>query len=106
MAKFVDITGQKFNKLLCLELVQTRTNKYNRTVYRFRCDCGVEKEIEATSVKTVDTHNLPGTVITPKKSFTWVEIDNVGILTFYNESLILEEVYHSPHAKVMSEIEE
>lgn len=48
MAKYIDITGQRFERLTALEYAA-----YHRSgaVWRFRCDCGTIKEIAAGPVK-------------------------------------------------------
>lgn len=43
MPKFKDHTGKKFGKLTALKLVGVRNKK---TFWRFRCDCGVEKDLQ------------------------------------------------------------
>ena len=37
MGKFIDLTGQKFGRLLVLERAE---NKYGRTAWKCKCDCG------------------------------------------------------------------
>ena len=45
---FVDITGQKFGKLLALEYINRESGK---SYYRFRCDCGNELVLNSYSVR-------------------------------------------------------
>lgn len=40
MGKFKDLTGMKFNKLLVIE--QAGHDKYNKILWRCKCDCGNE----------------------------------------------------------------
>lgn len=69
MGKFVDITGQKYGKLLAIKPVEERT-KGGGIKWLFRCDCGNEKVIPSNSVRTglvkscgclVTTHGMTGT---------------------------------------------
>lgn len=48
MAKFVDLTGKKFNKLTVIKRIKTRKN--NMIYYLVRCHCGVEKEMAGALV--------------------------------------------------------
>lgn len=48
MGKFVDIAGVKFNKLTAIKKVNSRSL---RTFWLFRCDCGIEKEIDSAHVR-------------------------------------------------------
>ena len=48
MAKSLNITGQKFNQLLAIRLDHKNNG---RSHWLFRCDCGVEKVLDAPSVK-------------------------------------------------------
>lgn len=45
MSKFIDITGQKFGRLVAIQRV--RVNKHGKSIWQFQCDCG--KLHEATS---------------------------------------------------------
>ena len=49
MGKFQDLTGQKFNRLTALYPTEERRN--NSVVWHCRCDCGNEKDIDASSLK-------------------------------------------------------
>lgn len=49
MGKFQDLTGQKFNRLTALYATSERRN--NSVVWHCRCDCGNEKDIDASSLK-------------------------------------------------------
>jgi len=46
-----DITGQKFNFLTALSFVGKTLGKSKTSIWLFKCDCGIEKEIIASSVK-------------------------------------------------------
>lgn len=45
----INLEGQKFNKLLCLEYV--KTDKRGNARYLWKCDCGKTKEIDGSKVK-------------------------------------------------------
>ena len=49
MAKVIDITGNRYGRLVAIELTRQAAN--GAAVWKFRCDCGEEKEILASSVK-------------------------------------------------------
>lgn len=51
MGQFVNITGHKYGKLLALLPTDKRT-KSGGYVWRFKCDCGKEKDISANSVRS------------------------------------------------------
>jgi hypothetical protein len=48
MPAFIDLTGRRFGRLVALSKARPK-NKH--TFWRWRCDCGVEKEIAANHVK-------------------------------------------------------
>ena len=48
MGKFIDLTGQKFGRLLVLERAE---NKYGRTAWKCKCDCGNYKEVTSHDLK-------------------------------------------------------
>lgn len=48
--KSVDITGQKFGRLTAVKLASR--NKHNKECWLFKCDCGKEKTIEKSMVRT------------------------------------------------------
>jgi hypothetical protein len=48
MPKVIDITGQRFGRLVAVQKTMPRRL---RTFWRFRCDCGVEKEIDSNHVR-------------------------------------------------------
>lgn len=49
MPKALDLTGQKFGKLLVLKRVPSKNNK---TYWLCRCQCGIEKEIQTGHLKS------------------------------------------------------
>lgn len=49
MGKFIDLTGQKFGRLLVLERAE---NKYGRTAWKCKCDCGNYKEVTSYDLKS------------------------------------------------------
>ena len=57
MYKKDDIIGKKFNKLTCIKFVGLRKvpSGNTRRIYLFRCDCGNEKELGGSVVKTEGT---------------------------------------------------
>lgn len=58
MAKFQDLTGQRFGKLVA---VRRDENKYRNgkpvTMWKCICDCGNEISVEANSLKTGNTRS-------------------------------------------------
>ncbi len=51
MGKFVDLTGQRFGKLLVIERVEPHAKRENTHSYwKCRCDCGNEKRIDGTKL--------------------------------------------------------
>jgi hypothetical protein len=44
-----DVTGQKFNKLTFLKYI--RNDKFGKAIWLCRCDCGREKELNASAIK-------------------------------------------------------
>jgi hypothetical protein len=69
MSKRLDITGQKFYKLLAIKDVTEIYNPYTKKHYSmwlFKCDCGKEKIIEGTYVKRGKTQSC-GCSQGPKK---------------------------------------
>ncbi len=52
MGKFVDLTGQKFGKLIVIERAE---NKNNRPAWRCRCECGNVIIVKAQNLKTGHT---------------------------------------------------
>ena len=42
MAKAIDLTGQKFNRLLVLGRDDTKKDKSRQAWWKCRCDCGKE----------------------------------------------------------------
>lgn len=50
---FQDLTGQKMHKLTFIQWVGR--NQYGNSIWKMRCDCGVEFETLATLVKKGDT---------------------------------------------------
>lgn len=53
MTALIDITGQRFGRLLALTIGERRRDATGRSriYWNFRCDCGVEKEILAEAVR-------------------------------------------------------
>ena len=52
MGKIVDLTGQRFGRLIVLEFAEIRKNK---SYWKCQCDCGNIKIISATSLKSEKT---------------------------------------------------
>ena len=50
---FQDLTGQKIHRLTFLEFVGTNENR--NAIWKVRCECGVEFEVVASSVKSGQT---------------------------------------------------
>lgn len=53
MPKLIDITGQRFGKLVVVE--RAKNNKYNQAMWHCVCDCGATKEINGNSLKCGST---------------------------------------------------
>jgi len=53
MSKFIDLTGQKFNKLNVLKIVGRAKN--GRILWLCKCDCGNEKIVSGHDLKNGDT---------------------------------------------------
>ena len=51
MGQFVDIAGQRYEKLVAMFPVDGRTRN-GGYIWRFKCDCGREKDIPANSVRS------------------------------------------------------
>jgi hypothetical protein len=51
MSAFIDITGQRFGRLVAEQFVETRNH---RAFWQFRCDCGLEHTTMAQIVKAAD----------------------------------------------------
>lgn len=49
MAKFIDLTGQKFNRLIPIKFIGR--DKYRNALWLCRCDCGNEKILPGYQVK-------------------------------------------------------
>ena len=47
--RFQNLQGQRFGKLVAIEFVEINKNK--KSVWRFKCDCGNEKNIIVSNVK-------------------------------------------------------
>lgn len=50
MSKFIDLTGQKFNKLLVLERMPNTSN--GQTVWKCQCDCGTITIVRGSNLKS------------------------------------------------------
>lgn len=50
MGRFVDLTGQRFGRLVVLE--RASNGKHGDIVYRCKCDCGTIKEVTATHLRS------------------------------------------------------
>jgi hypothetical protein len=50
MTARIDITGQRYGRLVAL--VRAASRKRGQTMWMFRCDCGVEKEIRLGNVRS------------------------------------------------------
>ena len=49
LPRFEDITGQRFGRLIALEFV--RLDRFGKAIWKVHCDCGREKEINASGMK-------------------------------------------------------
>lgn len=52
-ATFIDLTGQKFGKLLVIERVEN--NRFGHVCYRCKCECGGETIVDATNLRNGNT---------------------------------------------------
>lgn len=50
MGKFIDLTGQRFGRLVVIE--RTGSNKQGDVMWRCKCDCGTIKEVTATHLRS------------------------------------------------------
>ena len=53
MGKFIDLTGQKFNKLTVLNRAESRRQPSGKlvTYWNCRCDCGKETQVRGCDLK-------------------------------------------------------
>lgn len=49
LVNIIDIKNQRYNKLVALEYI--RNDKFGKAIWKFRCDCGKEKELNASAAK-------------------------------------------------------
>lgn len=54
-ATFIDLTGQKFGKLLVIE--QVENNRFGHVCYKCKCDCGGESIVDATNLRHGTTNS-------------------------------------------------
>lgn len=54
-ATFIDLTGQKFGKLLVIERVEN--NRFGHICYRCKCDCGGEAIVDAGNLRQGNTNS-------------------------------------------------
>lgn len=52
MGQFIDLTGQRFNHLIVLELDKELSKEKKRIYWKCKCDCGREKSVRADGLKT------------------------------------------------------
>lgn len=50
MSTIIDLTGQRFGRLVVVELAGR--DRFSRTTWRCRCDCGVHKILRSNSLRT------------------------------------------------------
>lgn len=53
MGKFIDLTGQKFERLIVIKRVEN--NKFNQTQWLCKCDCGNNVIVTTNSLKSKNT---------------------------------------------------
>lgn len=58
MGKLVDITGQRFGRLIAIERTNIVSNSSKTRLWLFRCDCGIETYRLATSVRQAKKNGL------------------------------------------------
>jgi hypothetical protein len=75
-ATIIDITGQKFGKLVVLKRV---ANRNNRIFYLCKCDCGIEKEISGICLRQGKTISCGCHLIEIRKK----EIGQASFTDFY-----------------------
>ena len=56
MAKAIDLTGQKFNRLLVLER-DTKKDKSRQAWWKCRCDCGKEISVRGYCLRNGNTQS-------------------------------------------------
>ena len=57
MAKAIDLTGQKFNRLLVLGRDDTKKDKSRQAWWKCRCDCGKEISVRGQSLRNGNTQS-------------------------------------------------
>ena len=57
MGKIIDLSGQRFGRLLVLEYDKESSLLYNKTYFKCLCDCGTIKSIPSSSLKRGDTQS-------------------------------------------------
>jgi hypothetical protein len=55
MPKRIDITGRRFGRLLVIEF--SKVNSWHEAVWRCRCDCGVEKFVNGSALRSENTRS-------------------------------------------------
>ena len=58
MPSKIDLTGQRFGRLLVLEDTQKRTGK-GEVIWRCKCDCGNETEVRGGHLRTKNVQFFP-----------------------------------------------
>lgn len=55
MSKIIDLSGQRFGKLVVVQYAGTTNAR--QAVWRCRCDCGNETDVRAMSLRNGDTRS-------------------------------------------------
>ncbi|AGI10605.1 transcription factor [Bacillus phage MG-B1] len=54
MGKLIDLTGQKFGRLTCIEMVGRQNG---HVVWKFKCDCGKNLNVRGLDVRRGNTNS-------------------------------------------------
>lgn len=57
MGATIDLTGQRFGRLVVVGRADPPSNEYGNAVWHCRCDCGNEKDIDSHSLRNGDTRS-------------------------------------------------
>lgn len=109
MGKFIDLTGQRFGKLIVVERVKTPNHiKYKgNTYWKCACDCGNEKIIQGRSIRIGHSTSCGCLDLQNKKSkeninrLKKIGFNNrKGVVSIYNE--IYWHTYHNAKTRNLS----
>ena len=90
MGKFIDLTGQKFGRLIVVEKAEKPKNVKNKETYwKCYCDCGNKKIINGRSIRTGHSTSCGCFNIENKKNIDKLKKigfnNRKGVITLYNQ---------------------